>query len=69
VKVGFLFSEPERSNPKKKISSEQSNQAGPSVLKKDKKSSRKGKGKAKLLHEDMGVITTQELDGMLALFC
>jgi hypothetical protein len=65
VKVGSLFSEPEQSNSKKLFSSEQSNQAGPSVPKKDKKSNRKGKGKTKRVHEDRADIATQELDSML----
>jgi hypothetical protein len=61
----FSFYEPEQSNLEKFFPSEQSNKAGPSVFRKDKKSSRKGKGKAKRAQEDMGDIATQELDSML----
>jgi hypothetical protein len=37
---------------------------GPSVPKKDKKSNRKGKGKAKMVQEHMEGIATLELDGV-----
>jgi hypothetical protein len=38
------------------------------VARKDKRSRRKEKGKARIIQEDIGVITTQELDGMLIFF-